>query len=220
MMKKVLLVNGSSHEEGCTYTALKEIQDSLADAGFESDLLWLKKDTMPDCIACGYCSKHEGCVYKDVVDDVGRKLDDYAGIVIGSPVYYSGPTARLQGFMDRLCYAWGDKLDGMFGASVVSCRRGGNSASFERLNQYFLINNMYVVGSSYWNMIHGFTAGDAKKDAEGLQTMRNLALNIGYFMRMINAAESVGVLKPKREEQIMTNFMDGKEDEEESTEEQ
>lgn len=219
-MKKVLLVNGSSHEQGCTYTALKEIQDSLVDAGFESDLIWLKKETMPDCIACGYCDKHEGCVYKDVVDDVGRSLDDYAGIVIGSPVYYSGPSARIQGFMDRLCYAWGDKLDGMFGASVVSCRRGGNSASFERLNQYFLMNNMYIVGSSYWNMIHGSRAEDAKLDAEGLQTMRNLALNIAYFLRMQNAAEKAGVLRPKREEPIMTNFMDGKEAEEEPTEEQ
>lgn len=207
-MKKVLLINGSPNEHGCTDVALQEVADTLEKNGVESEILWLGKKPMQDCIACFKCQETGKCVFGDAVVDIAGRLDEFDGMVVGSPVYYGGPNGRLTSFLDRLFFsADASKLRGKLAASVVSCRRGGASASFERLNQYFLMTNMHVVSSQYWNQIHGFTAEEARQDLEGLQTMRTLAQNMSYLLKAGEAAENAGIAKPEYEDVTLTNFI-------------
>lgn len=206
-MKKALLINGSPHREGCTFTALAELQKALDGAGVAGDLLWLGTKPMQDCTSCGRCEATGLCVFGDQVNEVLDQLDDYGAIVVGSPVYYSGATGRLCSFLDRLFYAGGDRMAGKLGAAVVSCRRGGSTASFERLNQYFLISNMFVVGSQYWNQVHSFTPDDVRQDAEGLQTMRTLGVNMAWMLRSIEAGQKAGIPAPAYEEHVWTHFI-------------
>lgn len=212
-MKKVLLINGSSHPDGCVNRAEEEIQSQLKKDGIESDIFFIGNGPVADCTACGFCSSHNRCVFDDAVNRIGEKILDgeYGALVAGSPVYYSGISGRLTSFLDRLFYAYSSAFDGMIGAAVVSCRRGGNTASFQRINQYFLMNNMIVPGSQYWNMVHGFTKEDVEKDKEGLQTMRTLAGNIAYLMKLIDLGNNNGIEKPRREDvHEFTCFQDGK----------
>ena len=205
---KVLLINGSPREHGCTDRALQEVADTLEANGVGAEILWLGKGAMPDCMACHKCQKGGGCVYGDIVNETLDRIDDFDGMVVGSPVYYGGPNGRLTSFLDRFFYSGGaDKCQGMPGASVVSCRRGGASEAFERLNQYFLICNMNVVGSQYWNQVHGFTAEDVEKDEEGLQTMRTLAQNMAYTLKAKEAAAAAGIEEPVYEEKTFTHFI-------------
>lgn len=207
-MKKVLLINGSPNEHGCTDVALQEVADTLKKNGVESELLWLGKKPMQDCVACFKCQQTGKCVFDDQVNEIAARLDEFGGMVAGSPVYYGGPTGRLTSFLDRLFFsADATKLHGILAASVVSCRRGGATASFERLNQYFLMTNMHVVSSQYWNQIHGFTAEEARQDLEGLQTMRTLAQNMAYLLKAGEAAESAGIARPEYEDVTLTNFI-------------
>ena len=145
-MKKVLLINGSPHEAGCTFTALSEIEASLKKHGIESDLLYLGKKPLSGCTDCGFCAKAGKCVFEDAVNETIARLDQYDAIVAGTPVYYGGPSGQLCCFMDRLCFAGGSRLAGKLAASVVSCRRGGATSAFQRLNQYFAMNNMFSGG--------------------------------------------------------------------------
>ena len=205
---KVLLINGSPNENGCTSTALQELANSLNANGVETETLWLGKKPMQDCIACFKCQETGKCVFNDLVTETASRLDEFDGLVVGSPVYYGGPSGRLCSFLDRLFFsADSAKLRGKLAASVVSCRRGGATAAFERLNQYFLMSNMHVVGSQYWNQVHGFTPDDVRKDAEGLQTMRTLGLNMAYLLKADQAAKESGLLKPDYEETTFTNFI-------------
>ncbi|MBP5091248.1 MAG: flavodoxin family protein [Bacilli bacterium] len=211
-MKKVLLVNSSSHQNGCTWRALKEIQDQLAKDGVESDLLWLGNAPVADCIACGHCRGVKGeCVFQDEVNKYGDLMGDvYGGIIAGSPVYYSGVSGRLGSFMDRLFYSHGKRMRGLIGAAVTSARRGGNTAAFERVNQYYLMSDMIVPGSQYWNIVHGFSPEDVEKDLEGLQTMRRLADNVAYLLKLQELGEANGITMKAREKATPTHFMDGK----------
>lgn len=210
-MKKILLINSSSHQNGCTWRALKEVQDQLAKNGVESDLIWLGNAPVADCIACGYCRKKGECVFKDEVNDLGDKMGTvYGGIIAGSPVYYSGVSGRLGSFLDRLFYSHGQNLRGLIGAAVTSARRGGNTAAFERVNQYYLMSDMIVPGSQYWNIVHGFTPEDVEKDLEGLQTMRRLADNVAYILKLQELGEANGITMKPREKATPTHFMDGK----------
>lgn len=206
-MSKILLINGSPNEKGCTYTALCEIANTLHKNDVESEILYLGKKPIAGCIACGKCFQTGRCVFNDKVNEVLEKLDEYDGIVVGSPVYYAGPTGQLCAFLDRLFFCSEPRMAGKLGAAVVSCRRGGASAAFDRLNKYFTICNMTVVGSQYWNQVHGFTPDDVRKDEEGLQTMRTLAKNIVWLLKNWNAGEERGVAKPKYEARISTNFI-------------
>ena len=207
-MAKVLFINGSPNEHGCVSTAMDEMIRVLNENGVETEKLWLGKKPMPDCMACMKCQETGQCVYKDQVNEIGGRIDEFAGIVVGSPVYYGGPNGRLTSFLDRLFFSVPDeKFAGKLGASVVSCRRGGASAAFERLNQYFLMENMHVVSSQYWNQVHGFTPEDVRKDAEGLQTMRTLAQNMVWLLRSIESGISNGVQKPMHEAKTFTNFI-------------
>ena len=164
---------------------------------------------MPDCIACGHCQEAGACVFADLVNQISARMDEFGALVVGSPVYYGGPSGRLCSFLDRLFFSSdAEKFQGKLAASVVSCRRGGATASFERLNQFFLMNNMHVVGSQYWNQVHGFTAEDVRRDAEGLQTMRTLGQNMAYLLKAQEAAEAAGLPRPVYEPQVFTSFMD------------
>ena len=209
MAYKVLVLNGSPKARGCTATALQEVIDTLHEEGIETELIHVGKEAVRGCMGCGYCSDHDGCVIKDLVNEVAPKLEAADGLLIGSPVYYGSPNGNLLSFLDRLFFSTGFSKHMKVGAAVVSCRRGGNSASFDVLNKYFTISGMPVASSTYWNQVHGFSAEDVKKDLEGLQTMRNLARNMAFLIRAIDAQKQKTGL-PKVEEDAFTSFPDGK----------
>lgn len=204
---KVLLVNGSPNEHGCTYTALREAADAIEKRGIETEILWLGKGEIPGCMGCGACAKLGKCVRNDIVNETAAKLGEYDALIVGSPVYYAAPNGQICAFLDRLFYSAGGKLAGKPGAAVVSCRRGGATAAFDRLNKYFTINCMPIVSSNYWNQIHGNTPEEAKQDAEGLQTMRTLGENMAWLLQCIEAGRKAGVPAPEREPKIATNFI-------------
>lgn len=204
---KVFLINGSPNERGCTFTALAEVAATLQKHGIETEILYLGKKPVAGCIAYGKCQLTGRCVFNDLVNEVSAKLDGYDGIVVGSPVYYAGPTGQLTAFLDRLFYPNEARMAGKLAASVVSCRRCGASAAFDRLNKYFLISNMQVVGSQYWNQVHGFTPDDVRKDKEGLQTMRTLGENMAWLLKCIEAGKKAGVPFPAYEARVRTHFI-------------
>lgn len=204
---KVLLINGSPHKEGCTYTALKEVADTLNANDIETEIFWIGTKPIAGCIDCGNCRKNGKCVFDDAVNELHERFSEFQGIVVGSPVYYAGPSGQVQAFLDRLFYSSGGALEGKYGAAVVSCRRGGASAAFDRLNKYFTISNMPVVSSQYWNQVHGFTPDDVRKDEEGLQTMRTLGRNMAWLLKNHEAGIKCGVAAPEREAHLMTNFI-------------
>lgn len=204
---KVLLINGSPNEKGCTYTALSEIATVLGEEGIASEILYLGKQPVAGCIACGYCRKHGKCVFDDAVNKTLARLDEFDAFIVGSPVYYAGPSGQITAFLDRLFYTGGGRLAGKPGAAVVSCRRGGASAAFDRLNKYFMMNRMPVVSSQYWNQVHGNTPEEVRQDAEGLQTMRTLARETAWLLKCMEAGRNAGVPRPVQEEKIRTNFI-------------
>ena len=206
-MKKVLLINGSPNEKGCTALALEEIASTLKKRGIDSDIKQIGKKPVAGWIACYSCARTGRCAFNDAVNEIIESLDSYGALVVGSPVYYGSATGQICCLLDRLFFAGGRLMDGKIGACVVSCRRGGASAAFDRLNKYFLMNNMPLASSQYWNQIHGNTREEALQDAEGLQTMRVLADNIASLMISFNEAENLGFCPPKREPRIFTNFI-------------
>lgn len=205
---KVLLINGSPHKEGCTYTALKEVSDTLNNQGVETEFLYLGTKPIAGCIDCGTCHKTGKCFVDDKVNEIIDRLPEFDGIVIGSPVYYASASGQLTAFLDRLFFAGGNRFEGKLGAAIVSCRRGGATATFDQLNKYFTINSMPVVSSQYWNQVHGFTPDEVRKDLEGLQTMRTLANNIAWLLKCIELGKLNGINKPENEKKIFTNFID------------
>lgn len=205
---KVLLINGSPHKEGCTFTALSEISNTLKKNGIESEIFHVGTKPIANCIACGKCRETGKCVFDtDGVNEIGARLNEFDAIVLGSPVYYAGPSGQLCSFCDRLFFSNSKKMAGKLAAAVVSCRRGGATASFDRLNKYFTITNMQIVGSQYWNMVHGFTPEDVRKDIEGLQTMRTLAQNMAWLLKCIELGKKHGINKPEYEPIKFTNFI-------------
>ena len=208
-MSKVILLNGSPHTHGCTATALLEMIKVFEAEGIETELVQVGTKNIRGCIACGTCEKNGKCVFDDLVNEVAPKFEAADGLVIGSPVYYGSPNGNLLSFLDRLFYSTSFSKHMKVGASVVSCRRGGNTASFDVLNKYFTISSMPVASSTYWNQVHGFTAEDVKKDLEGLQTMRNLARNMSFMIKAFaDAKEKYGY--PELETGVFTSFPDGK----------
>ena len=204
---KVLMVNGSPNEHGCTYTALSEVGAVLNNNQVDTEILYLGKKPIAGCIACGKCYTTGRCVFQDQVNEIIDKLDEYDGIVVGSPVYYAGPTGQVCAFLDRLFYSGGSKMVGKVAAAVVSCRRGGASSAFDRLNKYFTISNMQVVCSQYWNQVHGSKPEDVLKDEEGLQTMRTLGQNMAWMLQNMEAGKKQGVKTPVYEKRLITNFI-------------
>ena len=207
---KVLLLNGSPHRDGCTAVALKEMIRIFEAEGVETELVQVGGRKIAGCMACGYCEEHGECVFRDdPVNETLKKFEEADGLVVGSPVYYGSPNGAVLAFLDRLFYSSNFSKHMKVGAAVVSCRRGGNTASFDVLNKYFTISGMPVASSTYWNQIHGNTAADALKDKEGLQTMRNLARNMAFLMKAAADAKAKYGL-PEEERSVYTNFADGK----------
>lgn len=205
---KILLINGSPHRRGCVYTALEEIAKTLEEENIDTEILQIGREPVTGCIACNYCQSHGRCVQdKDSVNKVIEKLDTWDGLIFSSPVYYGGPNGQITSFMDRLFYAAGNRMAGKVGAAVVSCRRGGATAAFDRMNKYFLMSRMIVPGSQYWNQIHGLTREDALKDKEGLQTMRTLARQTAWILKCLDAGKKAGLPQPLQEPWIPTHFI-------------
>jgi len=208
-MAKVLLLNGSPRANGCTAEALKEMISVFEAEGVETELIHVGNKDIRGCISCGTCMKAGKCVFDDLVNETAAKFEAADGLVVGSPVYYASPNGTILSFLDRLFYSTRFPKHMKVGAAVVSARRGGNTASFDVLNKYFSISGMPIATATYWNQVHGFTAEDVRKDAEGLQTLRNLARNMAFLMRAIaDGREKYGL--PVVEHGSFTSFPDGK----------
>lgn len=205
---KVLLVNGSPHEKGCTYTALCEVAGALNAEGIAADIFWIGTKPLAGCIGCGKCSESAKCVFDDKVNEFIEIAADYDGFVFGSPVHYAAASGALTSFMDRAFYAApGSALKLKPAACVVSARRAGTTATFDQLNKYFTIAQMPIISSCYWNMVHGSKADDVKKDKEGLQVMRILGKNMAFFLKCKEAGIKAGVKMPEPEAKERTNFI-------------
>lgn len=202
---KVLLINGSPHREGNTFIALCEAARALEAEGIETEIVPIGTKAVQGCIACNRCAELGRCVFNDALyNEVRDKLAGADGLIVGSPVYYAGPNGSLCALLDRVFYSCSERLDYKPAAAVAVCRRGGASATFDRLNKYFTISNMPVVSSQYWNSVHGMLPGEAAQDAEGLQTMRLLGRNMA---RMLKSGVYAPENRPEPEERVMTNFI-------------
>lgn len=203
---KALLINGSPRAKGCTYTALTELAKTLEAEGVETELLHVGNQNIRGCIACRKCRETGKCVFDDVVNEIAPKLAEADAFVIGSPVYFASPAGGAVSFMDRLFFST-FQIDKRMkvGAAVVSCRRGGNTATFDMLNKYFSISGMPIATSQYWNMVHGGSPEEVLEDKEGLQTMRTLGRNMAFLMKSIALGkEQMGL--PEKEATIFTSF--------------
>lgn len=205
---KVLLINGSPREKGCTYTALSEVAEEIEKAGIQTELFHIGKNPIRGCTACGWCYNGEGkCVFTDDAVDVAlEKAKSADGFIFGSPVHYAGASGFITSFLDRFFYA-GKAYAYKPGAAVVSCRRGGSTAALEQLNKYFTISNMPLVSSQYWNMVHGNTPEEVRQDLEGMQTMRTLGKNMAWLLKSIEAGRQAGIMLPEQETRQRTNFI-------------
>jgi len=205
---KVLLVNGSSNREGCTYTALKEIEKVLNDHLVETEIFQLGGDAIRDCTGCQACRNLDNkCIIDDKVNEFLSKAESANGFVFGSPVYFAHPSGRLLSFMDRVFYAGKDNFQFKPAAAIVSARRAGTTAAMEPILKHFTINQMPVVSANYWNMVHGNKPEEVRQDLEGMQTMRTVGLNMVWLLNCIEAGKKAGVKYPATEGKIKTNFI-------------
>lgn len=203
---KVLMINGSPRENGCTARALKEVAETLEKEKIETETIVIGNKDIRGCIACGACREKGECVFKDLVNEVAPKFEEADGIIVGTPVYYAHANGELLAFMDRLFYSSHFDKSMKVGAAVISSRRAGSTSAFDDINKYFGIAGMPIVTSTYWNEVHGRKAEDVEKDLEGLQTMRNLAKNMAFMIKSIKIGkEKYGL--PKLEKGTMTNFI-------------
>ena len=205
---KVLIVNGSPHLHGCTDRALHEVEKTLNDGGVETVRVEVGNKCIRGCIGCNFCRQHGRCVFDDAVNETAPLLAEADSVVIGSPVYYAGANGQLLAFLDRLFYSTSGVVDKTMkvGAAVLSSRRAGSTSAFDEINKYFTISAMPIVSSTYWNEVHGFTAEDVEADLEGLQTMRNLARNLTFMLKGINAARQQDGTFPTQERSSFTSF--------------
>ncbi len=209
---KVLLFNGSPHKDGCTYTALSEIQKTLKEEGVESEIYQLGTKTIAPCKACRACAKLGKCVINDGVNEFLEYARDFDAFILGSPVYYAAAAGGAVSFLNRAFFSAfmsgrGDIFEHKPGAAVVSARRAGTTATLDQLNKYFTITQMPIISGRYWNMVHGATPDDVKQDLEGLQNMRILARNMAYYLKCIEAGKKSGIQMPEKEEVVFTNFI-------------
>lgn len=203
---KVILINGSPNAKGCTYTALEEVSKTLKSEGIETEIIHVGHKDIRGCIGCLQCKTKGKCVFNDIVNDIAPKFKECDGIVIGSPVYFASANGTLVSFIDRLFYSMTADKTMKVGAAVVSCRRGGNSATFDELNKYFTISQMPIASSQYWNMVHGNSPEEVQQDLEGLQTMRTLGKNMAFLIKSIQLGKKEFGL-PEKEEHKFTNFI-------------
>ena len=205
---KVILLNGSPNNDGCTARALKEVAITLNQEGIETEIINIGNDNIRGCIACLKCREINRCIFDDLVNIVAKKLEEADGIVIGSPVYYAGINGSLKSLLDRLFYSTRFDKTMKLGACVVSSRRAGSTTAYDEIHKYFGITGMPIVTSTYWNEVHGFTKEDVEKDLEGLQTIRNLGHNMAFMLKAINDAKAKYGM-PLKERGNFTSFNDG-----------
>lgn len=206
---KILLINGSPKEKGCTYTALCEVAEEIERGGIQTEIFHIGKQAIMGCIDCGFCRENGNgkCTFNtDTVNEALEKAKCVDGFVFGSPVHYAAISGLMTSFLDRFFYA-GANYAYKPGAAIVSCRRGGATAAFEQMNKYFTISNMPIISSQYWNMVHGCTPDEVKRDLEGMQTMRTLGKNIVWLLKCIEAGKNAGVQIPTLEKPQITNFI-------------
>ena len=207
---KALLINGSPHRHGCTYTALCEVRKALRAEGVDSETLWLGSDPIRGCIGCHGCAKNgRRCVFSDgQVNEALEILASCDALIVGSPVHYAAACGAVTSFMDRLFYCSGSALRGKVGACLVSARRGGTTAALDQLQKYFILSGMPLAPSQYWPMVHGNTPEEVEKDEEGMQIMRTLGRNVAWMVKSFALAKENGVLPPAPEaERKRTNFI-------------
>lgn len=203
---KVLLINGSPHKDGCTYTALCEVEKTLINEGIETEIIHIGNKEIRGCIGCRKCKQDGKCVFDDIVNDVAKKFEKCDGIVVGSPVYYAAANGTLISFLNRLFFSTPFDKTMKVGAAVVSARRGGCSAAFDELNKYFTICGMPLSSSVYWNSVHGNNKEEVVKDEEGMFVMRTLGKNMAFLIKSIALGkEKYGI--PEKEERKATNFI-------------
>jgi multimeric flavodoxin WrbA len=203
----VLLINGSPHKNGCTYTALSEVAGQLNKHGIETNIFHIGTEPIRGCIACGKCAGTGHCAFSD--DPVNQIIDltkSADGLVVGSPVYYASPNGSLRALLDRMFYRKSTAYAYKPAAAVVNCRRGGATTAFESLNRYFTISSMPIVSSQYWNETHGTTPDQVRQDLEGLQTMRTLGNNMAWLLKCIESSKQT-VPYPVKEAPVATNFI-------------
>ncbi len=203
---KVLMINGSPHAKGSTYTALHEMEQVFEAEGIECETIQVGHLDVRGCTACGFCKRNGRCVYNDVVNEIAAKFEQADGLVVGTPVYYASANATTVAVLDRLFYSTRFSKLMKVGAAVASARRGGLTATFDELNKYFTISGMPVASSQYWNDIHGNNAEQAQQDLEGMQTMRVLARNMAFLMKSIALGKEAFGL-PEKEPKVGTNFI-------------
>lgn len=203
---KVLLINGSPHVDGVIALALKELSDTLNRCDIETEIIHVGNKNIRGCIACRSCKKTGKCVFDDCVNDIAFKLKDADGLVVGAPVYYGSANSTVVSLLTRLFYSINYDLSMKVGASVVSARRSGCTATFDELNKFFTISGMPIVSSTYWNNIHGNNKEDGMQDLEGLQVMRNLGKNMAFLIKSIALGkEKYGEVE--LENNVRTNFI-------------
>lgn len=205
---KVLVIDGSPNIHGCTDRALQEVEKMLAENGIETVRVNVGNKDVRGCISCRTCRTTNKCVFNDLVNETAPLLAECDGVVVGSPTYYAGCNGQLLAFMDRLFYSTATAFDKTMkvGAAVISSRRAGSTSAFDEINKYFTISSMPIVSSTYWNEVHGHVAADVEKDAEGLQTMRNLGRNMAFLIKAIASAKAAGGV-PQQERGVFTNFI-------------
>ena len=205
---KVLLLNGSPHAKGCTFTALSEVAKELETQGIQTEILQIGTQPVRGCIGCRRCRTTGHCIFDDgIVNLVIDKAAEADGFIVGSPVYYASANGALIALLDRIFYAGSKNFVYKPAAAVVSARRAGTTASFDELNKYFTISQMPVVSSQYWNMVHGNTPDEVRQDLEGLQIMRTLGRNMAWLLRCIEAGKKANVSLPEEESRVATNFI-------------
>ena len=204
---KVILVNGSPHEKGCTNMALSIVADTLNQCGIDTEIFWIGNQPVGGCIACKGCVGTGKCVFDDAVNAFTEKAKTADGFIFGSPVHYAAMSGNLTSFMDRAFYSSGSRFRMKPAAGVLSARRGGTTAAFDQINKYFTICQMPVVSSRYWNMVHGSKAEDVLQDAEGVACMKMLGKNMAYLLKCMQAGREKGIELPEQEAPVRTNFI-------------
>ena len=204
---KVLLLNGSPREKGCTFTALSEVATSLKKNNIDTEIHWIGNEPIASCRACGICRRDGQCVVEDSVNLFVEKSKNFDGFVFGSPVHFASASGAITAFLDRVFYSNRKDFAGKPGAAIVSCRRAGSTAALDQLNKYFPINNMPQVPSQYWCMVHGNTPDEVKQDLEGLQLMRTLGINMAWLLKCIDAGKKAGIVPQYESEHQRTNFI-------------
>lgn len=208
---KVLLLNGSPHEKGCTYTALQEIADQLQKEGISSEIFWVGNQPIMPCLACGGCAKQKKCVINDKVNEFLEKAADFDGYIFGSPVHYASASGNIVPFLHRVFMTEASSGKNIFrlkpSAAITTARRAGTTATIDQLNKYFQVTEMPIISGRYWTMVHGNNPDEIRQDKEGMQNMRILAKNMAYFLKCQQVAKKAGIEPPMTETAIWTNFI-------------